>query len=260
MLGPVPALVAARLRRRGATTALSVAAIAVAVGLVAIVSGIGLVAADATLARAMAGTGADRPVVRISSFSPSATDLDASNSAASASLVHLEPYTGNPVRGVILMELRDLRASLVDLVIAVDDPEQWLQLTDGRAPARCLDGNRCEAVLLATDLPDVGFSTAQPAPGVELAIVGHGQLDAVVPFGDIDQRGPFGSDPRGGDYQTGRERPAVLLVNGVDAIARSPALAGTGRTYVWTAPIDPGAIHPWTATAATRRWRRRAPR
>ena len=93
--------------------------------------------------------------------------------------------------------------------------------------------------------------TAQPAPGVELAIVGHGQLDAVVPFGDIDQRGPFGSDPRGGDYQTGRERPAVLLVNGVDAIARSPALAGTGRTYVWTAPIDPGAIHPWTAAAAT---------
>ena len=65
MLRPVAALVAARTRRRGATTALSIAAIGMATALVAIVAGIGLVAADATLARALATTGADRPVVRV---------------------------------------------------------------------------------------------------------------------------------------------------------------------------------------------------
>src|SRR4029079_18168931 len=53
----------------------------------------------------------------------------------------------------------------------------------------------------------------------------------------------------GGDYQTGRRSPAVLLVNGVDAVSQAPALDLTGRTYVLTAPVDVGAIHPWTAAS-----------
>ena len=51
----------------------------------------------------------------------------------------------------------------------------------------------------------------------------------------------------GGDYQTGRRSPAVLMVDGVDAVAHAPAFDVTGRTYVWTAPVDVGAVHPWTA-------------
>ena len=83
MTGPIVSLVAARLRRRGATTVLSIAAIGVAAALVAIVAGIGLIAADATLARALSGAGADRPVVRdLPTSAAPATDYEAIASRA----------------------------------------------------------------------------------------------------------------------------------------------------------------------------------
>jgi hypothetical protein len=151
------------------------------------------------------------------------------------------------VRGVLFHQLVDLRNPVVDLIAAVDDPAAWLRLDEGRLPAPCRDGVRCEAVLLAETPPSVDLRVAVPADGMELTIVGRGQLDQAVPFGDLDQRGPFGDEPGGGQYQTSRASPAVLLVDGVDAMAHSPILEGTGRTYIWTAPLDVGAIHPWTA-------------
>jgi hypothetical protein len=247
MFGPIGHLVAARTRRRGTTTALGIAAIAMATALVAVVAGIGLVAADATLARALATTGIDRPVLRTSDFSSSGRDAELTRSTAASALADVEPYTEPVVRGVLFHQLRDLEVPLVDLIAAVDDPGPWLTLTEGRLPAPCVDGMRCEAVLLAEAAPDIAFGTAVPAEGMELTIVGRGQLDPAVPFGDLDQRGPFGSEPGGGQYQTERASPAVLLVDGVDAIATSPALDTTGRTYIWSAPIDVDAIHPWTA-------------
>ena len=60
--------------------------------------------------------------------------------------------------------------------------------------------------------------------------------------------GPFGERPLN-DQQTGSNAPAVLLVSGVDAVASSDALDRIGRTYVFTAPVRPQAIHPWTADA-----------
>src|SRR5262245_65404545 len=74
MAGPLTALVVARLRRRGSTVAISVAAVATAAALIAIVAGIGLIAADATVHRTLDGTGADRAVVTVSKFSPKRTD------------------------------------------------------------------------------------------------------------------------------------------------------------------------------------------
>ena len=83
-----------------------------------------------------------------------------------------------------------------------------------------------------------------------MTIVGRGIIDPAVPFGALDQRGPFGEMTiGGGDYQTGRRSPAVLMVDGVDAGVHAPAFDVTGRTYVWTAPVDVGAVHPWTAGA-----------
>ena len=249
MPGTVLALVAARTRRRGTTTFLSIAAIAMATGLVAIVAGIGLVAADATLARALGTTGAERPIVRASDFSSSARDADATAATAARVFDGLADHTGPVVRGVLLHQLVDRRTPVVDLVAAVDDPGPWLRLSEGRLPAPCLDGVRCEAVLLAEEPPGSDLRVAVPADGMELTIVGRGQLDPAVPFGDLDQRGPVGDAPGGGQYQTSRASPAVLLVDGVDAIAHSPILEGTGRTYIWTAPLDVSAIHPWSTTA-----------
>jgi hypothetical protein len=249
MFRPVASLVAARTRRRGATTLLGIAAIGMATALVAVVAGIGLVAADATLARALATTGIDRPVIRSSDFSSSSRDVEQTGAAAAAALARLEPYADPVIRGVLLHQLRDLRVPLVDLVTAIDDPGPWLRLEEGRLPAPCIDGLHCEAVLLAEAPPDIPFEVAVPAEGMALTIVGRGQLDPAIPFGDLDQRGPFGADPGGGQYQTERASPAVLLVDGVDAIAASPAFQTTGRTYIWAAPLDVEAIHPWTAGA-----------
>jgi hypothetical protein len=249
MRRPVLALVAARTRRRGATTALSIAAIAMATALVAIVAGIGLVAADSTLARALATVGAERPVVRASDFSSSSRDAEGTARTAAGVFDALADHTDPTVRGVLFHQLVDLRSPVVDLVAAVDDPGPWLRLAEGRLPARCVDGIRCEAVLLAEGPPTVDLKVAVPAEGMELTIVGRGQLDPAVPFGDLDQTGPLGDEPGGGQYQTSRASPAVLLVDGVDALATSPILEGTGRTYIWTAPLDVSSIHPWTAAA-----------
>ena len=249
MLRPVVALVAARTRRRGATTALSIAAIGMATALVAVVAGIGLVAADATLARALAPTGIDRPIVRVSDFSSSGRDAAQTASTAAGILADLDPYTQPVVRGVLYHQLVDLETPVVDLVAAVDDPGPWLELLEGRLPAPCVDGVHCEAILLSADPAPKGFDVAVPTAGMALTIVGRGQLDPAVPFGDLDQRGPVGDEPGGGQYesQTTRASPAVVLVDGVDAIATSPLLDGTGRTYIWGMPLDVSSIHPWTA-------------
>ncbi|HYH93759.1 MAG TPA: FtsX-like permease family protein [Candidatus Saccharimonadales bacterium] len=249
MLRPVVSLVAARTRRRGATTALSIAAIGMATALVAIVAGTGLVAADATLARALATTGADRPVVRASAFSSSGRNADIVDSAATTAMSGLAPSLEPTVRGVLLHQLLDLETPVVDLIAAIDGPQPWVQVLEGRLPAPCIDGLTCEAMLLSETPLDPAFDVAVPAEGARFTIVGRGQVDAAVPFGVIDQRGPVGDEPGGGQYQTERASPAVILVDGVAAIANSPAFDTTGRTYLWTAPLDLEAIHPWTADA-----------
>jgi hypothetical protein len=246
---PVAALAFARLRRRGGTSAIAIAAVAGATALVAIVSGIGLIGADATLARAFPTVGADRPVVRISHFSLSPRGIDATMDTLNQAIAATDQgFLEAPIRGVLTPELRDLAdPSVIDLVVAVDGPAPWLAIIEGRAPAPCLDGVRCEAILLSEDPAPTGFDEANPAPGLALTIVGRGRLDAAIPFDDLDQRGPFGDRKSGGDYQTERASPAVLLVDGVEAVARSAALDSVGRTYVWTSPLDPTTIHPWTA-------------
>lgn len=246
MLRPVAALVTARARRRGSSVALSIAAVATAVALVAVVAGIGLVATDATLARALATTGVDRPTVRVSNYASSVRGADETADQAAVVMAALEPMTRPAVRAVLVHELRDLERPVLELIVGVDDPGPWTTLIEGRLPAPCVDGVRCEALLLASEPPDPTFVSARPSAGLTFDIVGRGQLDPAVPFGDLDQRGPFGSETGGGQYQVGRASPAVLLVNGVDAVAHSPALDSTGRTYVWTAPLDVDAIHPWT--------------
>jgi hypothetical protein len=249
MAGPIPTLVLARLRRRGATAAISVAAIAAAAALIAILAGIALIAADATVRRTLDRTGEERPVVRISHFSPTATDFAQTMASADAAIgSHLHTFNEPVVRGVLTRELQDLDAPVFELVVAVDDAGPLVRLLEGRMPRPCAVGTRCEAILLSEVAPDFDFDTAHPAPELGLDIVGRGLMDPAVPFGALDQRGPFGEITiGGGDYQTGRRSPAILLVDGVEAIARAPAFDTTGRTYVWAAPLDLATIHPWTA-------------
>jgi len=128
VLGPIPGLVAARLRHRAGAAALSVAAVAAAAALVAFVAGIGLVSADATLTRALATTGAERPVVRASHYSHSSRDRATVAATAADALAGLRPFAGPVQRGVLVRQLVDLEAPMVDQIVGVDDPAPWLTL------------------------------------------------------------------------------------------------------------------------------------
>ena len=64
MAGPIPSLVLARLRRRGATALISMAAVGAAAALIAIVSGIGLIAAREVLQRLLRAVLDDLEIVR----------------------------------------------------------------------------------------------------------------------------------------------------------------------------------------------------
>src|SRR5262245_56211387 len=119
---PVAALAFARLRRRGVTSVIAIAAVAGATALVAIVSGIGLIGADATLARAFPSTGPDRPVVRISHFSVSSRDLDTTIGTATAAVAATDTsFLRPPIRGVLMPELRDVSdPGVIVQVVALD--------------------------------------------------------------------------------------------------------------------------------------------
>src|SRR6188474_3146770 len=140
MAAPIVSLVLARLRRRGATALISMAAVGAAAALIAIVTGIGLVAADATVARTLAGEGVDRPLVRISRFAPTRTGYDEIVARSDAQIAqHLTGLTTAPVRGVITRELLDLDQPIFELVVAVDQPDPLVRVVDGRLPRPCAD-------------------------------------------------------------------------------------------------------------------------
>ncbi len=250
MTGPIRALVLARLRRRAASTILTIGAVAAAIALVGVVFGIALVAADRTLERSLASSPAGSPTVAVSRFANSGRDWRTIDAAATAAVAGLAPYAEPAVRGVLVLELIDQQAGLVPQLVALDDPGRWTRLLEGRLPAPC-DGRRCEALLLSETPLSPAVTTFHPAPGLELTVVGRGLADPAVPFGALDQRGPNGARPLT-DSQTGDAAPAVLLVRGVEALATSPAVDRTGRTYFWTSPVRPDAIHPWTVDAFSR--------
>ncbi len=243
--GPILTLVVARSRRRGLTSFLLVGAVAAAVALVGVVAGIGAIATERTLSRALSAEGAARPVVRISHFSSSGGDREAVSGRFEAVSGPLERHALPAVRGVLMRELTDRQVPLFLLLVAVDEPGPWTTILDGRLPAPCTP-QRCEALLASEVAAPPGFVSGHPAEGLELPIVGRGLLDPAVPFERLDQSGAAGERPAN-DSQTERRAPAILLVNGVDALASMAALDRTGRTYVWTAGLRPDAIHAWTA-------------
>ena len=247
---PVARLVAARLRRRGASTSLLVVAIGAAVALVTIVGGIALVAADATVARALSTTGVDRPVIAASRFEPSAAGFRGGNTfrdydaEVRSAFEVVDAYAGKPVSGVLFSPLFTADRALQ--LLAIDDPAAWTMLLDGRLPEPC-DGTRCEALLLSEQPREPLTTTAVPIDGLTVDIVGRGLLVDAVPFGTLDQRGQAPGVTET-DQTVQGSGPELILLRGVASVATEASpLAEVMRTYFWTAPVDPTSIHPWTA-------------
>lgn len=251
MTSPIASLVATRLRRRGGQAALLVLAVAAAVALIAVVLGVALVAADAALKQTLATTGDERPVVAASRFEPSGGEVDRTDTFAAIdgrmreAFRGVDAYAADPVAGVLFAQLTDLGERALVQVVAIDDPDAWTELLEGRPAAPC-DGRACEAILLSEAPAPEGLTSVRPAPDLELTIVGRGLLTDAVPFLRLDQRGPAASLV-GEDQQVGDGVPTLLLVRGIAGVAASGPLERAPRSYFWTAPIDPATIHPWTA-------------
>ncbi|HUP54200.1 MAG TPA: FtsX-like permease family protein, partial [Methylomirabilota bacterium] len=133
---------------------------------------------------------------------------------------------------------------LFELIVAIDDPGPWTTVLDGRLPAPCTP-SRCEALLASESPAPDGFDVARPTEALQLPIVGRGLLHPAIPFESLDQAGAAGERPAN-DSQTERRAPAILVVNGVNALAQNASLDRTGRTYIWAAPLRSDAIRPWT--------------
>jgi hypothetical protein len=72
--------------------------------------------------------------------------------------------------------------------------------------------------------------------GARLVRVGVGRLTSALPFGSLTDLGASAGHSR---------PPATLLSGDVQAVSQLPALTGIYRTYAWTRPIDPSALHSW---------------
>ena len=117
------------------------AAVGAAAALIAIVSGIGLVAADATVARSLDGSGVDRPFVRISRFAATDTDHDAIMTRADEAIDRHLYVRSRRACGVITRELQDLDLPVFELVVGVDALEPLVTLVESPPGAVSMAGH-----------------------------------------------------------------------------------------------------------------------
>ncbi|MCI0581518.1 MAG: hypothetical protein L0227_01260 [Chloroflexi bacterium] len=244
MIRAVASLARHRLTGRAGATLLLIAAVAAATGLTGTIRALGLSATDEAVASALAGLDPADRSVRISGYAPS--NLAAAELAAAAGRATAETvaYTETAAAGVILRRVRDPATSYDLQLVAVDGVEAWTTLVEGRAPASC-DGIACEAVLLSVVAAPADLPEVLHIGNLEVRIVGRGTLASPVPLGHLDERGPQ-PPPADPTAQQPNPPPALLLVDGVAATAAAPGAAAVGRTYLWTAPLEPATIHPWT--------------
>ena len=136
---------------------------------------------------------------------------------------------------------------------AVDGLAPHVVLRSGRLPRRCTPA-RCEVLRLRGEGP------IPNAPGLRLVEVGTATLRSSVLFGDFLSPTDNALADREAapalQSASGYHRPApgpLLVADGVAALAASPALAATYRSYGWVWPLRSGAPRVWETGAFVRR-------
>lgn len=233
-----------RLRRRGERVVLVALGVGAAAGLLAAVLAGSLVARDQSLARATAALPQSDRTVRLTwggiasgaGNDPAAIDRFARNAVT--------PLAGRPVRAMLFRESL-AQGHLFDLG-AIDGLQRFVRLSSGRLPAPCRP-SRCEVLQLG------GTGPMPRIQGLRLVRVGHAALNSAVPLGDLITRETYASVLSTALLYHTAPTPPLLLAEGVGGLAGTPALAPTYRSYAWTAPLDPHAVHPWTLDSFVRR-------
>jgi hypothetical protein len=90
-------------------------------------------------------------------------------------------------------------------------------------------------------------------PGLHLVRVGRATLDSPLPFGNLITRETYASVLSSALLYHTAPTPPLLLANGVEDLASIDVFVATFRSYTWAAPLQPGAVHPWTIDSFARR-------
>jgi|GEM_PF-2141023 len=247
----IAGLVAARLRRRPGQWLSIGGAVVAAVALVGILSGLSVQATDLALARALGRLDPADRAVQVSVFSPSDRDAAAFEAAAQAGLAGMGDRIDPAIAGVLFNRARDIHhLEAPDIqILAANDLARWTKVGSGRLPSGCT-ASPCEALLISRGAAADALPDAVTIAGLELRIVGRGTLTSSLAVGRPDLRADetLGLDP----FDTAPDPPpAFLLVEGTRTAVLVPELSSVGRSYRWTAPLRPTAIHPWTVDATT---------
>jgi hypothetical protein len=226
LLAPL-AVAAARVRRRPFRGLLAALGIAAATATLAATMAGGRVSSELAVQRALARVPVEQRALRVIWSGPPSRPYRAIDRPARRQLATLAH--GPAVATVLYRETR-FDEGRIAAVAGLDDIGRYVRLTSGRLPRSCT-ATRCEVVQVA-GTPLASASTG----GARLVRVGEGRLTSGLPFGSLAALGVSAGH---------RRPPATLIAGDVAAVSQMPALRGLYRTYAWTRPIDPRALHSW---------------
>jgi hypothetical protein len=233
-----------RLTRRGERMLLVAFGIAVGAALLAAVLAGSLVAQDRSVERATARVPAADRTVRLvwgGIASGPGTDVGRLDQVSRRALA---PLVRSPTRAM-LFRTSQAQGHLFDLG-AIDGLARYVHVRSGRLPQHC-SAQRCEVLQLG------GAGPIPSIPGLHLVRVGRATLDSPLPFGNLITRETYASVLSSALLYHTAPTPPLLLANGVDDLARIDVFVPTFRSYTWAAPLQPGAVHPWTIDSFARR-------
>ncbi|HYZ91464.1 MAG TPA: hypothetical protein VFA34_03610, partial [Actinomycetota bacterium] len=233
----------ARLTRRGERVVLVALGIAAGAALLAAVLAGSLVAQDRSVERATAHVQAPDRTVRLvwgGIASGPGTDVDELDRTARRALA---PLVASPARAM-LFRTTQAGGHLFDLG-AIDGLSRFVHLRTGRLPRPCRP-DHCEVVQLG------GAGPIPAIAGLRLVRVGRATLDSPIPFGNLITRETYASVLSSALRYHTAPTPPLLLAEGVQGLATVEVFAPSYRSYTWTAPIEPGDVHPWTIDSFAR--------
>src|SRR4051794_18559453 len=221
------AVAAARVRRRPCRGLLAALGIAAATATLGATFAGGRVSSELAVQRALARVPVAQRALRVIWSGPPSRPYQAIDRPARRALGTLA--NGPAVATVLYRETRFDEGRIAS-VAGLDDLGRYVRLTRGRLPRSCT-ASRCEVVQVA------GAPLSQASTGgARLVRVGEGRLTSGLPFGSLTALGAGAGH---------RQPPATLIAGDVAAVSQMPALRGLYRTYAWTRPIDPRALHSW---------------
>jgi hypothetical protein len=233
-----------RLRRRGSGALVAALGLTVAAAVLAgVLAGV-TIAADRATAQAVERIPASARAVRAVWFGVPAGP-DEAHGMLDRSVHRALPDIGLGEPTPLLLIRESTVAGRFVGLAAVDGLAEHVTLRSGRLPRRCT-AERCEVLRLR------GTGSLPNAPGLRLVQVGTATLNSRQLFGDFlepTDNATADAEIAPALRESGRyHRPAappLVVAEGVDALAASPALTRTYRSYAWVWPLSPGHPRLW---------------